>query len=36
MEYELLMLLNWLGLIVVTMIIGYHFLGIKDRKSKDN
>jgi Oligosaccaryltransferase len=35
MEYELYQFLNYLGAVVVVLIIVYHFIGVEDDKSED-
>ncbi len=34
MEYELFLLINSLGAVVVLLILGYHFLGLEEGKKK--
>jgi len=34
MEYELFLLINSLGAVVVFLILGYHFLGLEEGKKK--
>lgn len=35
MEYELYLLLNVMGVVVVCLIIGYHFLGLEEHEKKE-